>query len=412
MQHVFIVGSKGIPAQYGGFETFVEKLTAYRKDNQICYHISRISDHDGEYEYNDAKCFDVKVPSLGPAKAILYDCKALSRSIRIWKTLRNEGATSRPVFYVLACRIGPFAGHYKKAIHKLGGELYVNPDGHEWMRSKWSKPVRAYWKFSEKLMVKHADLLICDSKNIEKYIRETYAKYAPKTTFIAYGADVEIKRPQVDPQAMAEALADGVLTKEEVRGLGVEARYTQWLKEKGLEANNYYLVVGRFVPENNIKTIIQEFMWSSTRKKLAIVTTENEKLFKELENTIHFSRDERIQFVGTVYDQELLTMIRENAYGYIHGHEVGGTNPSLLEALSTTKLNLLLDVGFNHEVGEEAAIYWTKDGGSLARAIESCDSLSQEPEQIEAYGAKAKARIRENYSWDYIVSRYESVFRA
>ena len=91
----------------------------------------------------------------------------------------------------------------------------------------------------------------------------------------------------------------------------------------------------------------------------------------------NFSKDNRIKFVGTVYDQELLKKIRENAYGYFHGHEVGGTNPSLLEALGSTKLNLLLDVGFNREVAEDAAIYWTKEDGNLAQLINDADLMEE-----------------------------------
>lgn len=391
MQHVFIVGSKGIPAAYGGFETFVENLTAKKQNTDICYHVSRLSDTDGEYEYNGAKCFDVKVPDIGPAKAVYYDVKALKRCIRIYKKMqKNEnpqekGANSRPVFYVLACRIGPFIGGIKKEIHALGGVLYVNPDGHEWKRSKWSAPVRRYWKFSERRMVKHADLLICDSKNIESYIQKEYGCYQPKTTFVAYGSETEASR----------------LTDE-------NEQYLEWLKEKRLTPQNYYLIVGRFVPENNFKTMISEFMKSSTTKDLAIITTPNEKLFAALEEELHFKEDSRIKFVGTVYDKELLKKIRENAYGYLHGHEVGGTNPSLLEALGSTRLNLLLKVGFNEEVAEDAALYWSKEDGNLAEQIQYADEMKEE--DIEKLGRLAKQRIDKEYSWKRIVEAYEALF--
>ena len=116
--------------------------------------------------------------------------------------------------------------------------------------------------------------------------------------------------------------------------------------------------------------------------------------------------DKKIKFVGTVYDQELLKKIRENAYGYFHGHEVGGTNPSLLEAMSSTDLNLLLGVGFNREVGLDAALYWSKQEGSLAKLIDKADQMSAE--KIEEIGRKAKERIRAAYSWEYIVDQYET----
>ena len=118
--------------------------------------------------------------------------------------------------------------------------------------------------------------------------------------------------------------------------------------------------------------------------------------------------DRRIKFVGTVYDQDLLKKIREKAYGYIHGHEVGGTNPSLLEALASTKLNLLLNVGFNREVGENGAVYWSKNHGSLAKLLDRVDECS--PEFLDKYEEKAKQRIRTQFSWEKIVKEYEQLF--
>ncbi len=142
--------------------------------------------------------------------------------------------------------------------------------------------------------------------------------------------------------------------------------------------------------------MIREFMASDTEKKLAIITNQDEAFLNELENRLHFRRDARVCFAGTVYDQPLLKKIRENAYGYFHGHEVGGTNPSLLEALGATNLNLVLDVGFNHEVGEDAAIYWTKEPGSLATQLDRADRMSRA--EWLAFGEKARERIQTEYS--------------
>ena len=140
-------------------------------------------------------------------------------------------------------------------------------------------------------MVKHADLLICDSKNIEKYIQEDYAKYSPKTTFIAYGADTSKSTLEDDDEKLLN-----------------------WYKEKDVKAKDYYLVVGRFVPENNYETMIREFMKSKTKKDFVLITNvEKNKFYEDLKNKTHFDNDNRIKFVGTVYDQQLLKKIRENA---------------------------------------------------------------------------------------------------
>ena len=154
--------------------------------------------------------------------------------------------------------------------------------------------------------------------------------------------------------------------------------------------------------------MIREFMKSKTDKDFALITNVSDAFLNELKEKTHFDEDKRIKFVGTLYDGDLLKKVREQAYGYFHGHEVGGTNPSLLEALGSTDLNLLLGVGFNREVGEDAALYWTKEEGNLAALIEKADTMSEE--EIKELGVKAKNRIADAYSWEYIVDQYEKVF--
>ena len=386
-QSVYIIGSKGIPAKYGGFETFVEKLTEYQKDSNIQYYVACMRENsaksgitDDQFEHNGAICFNIDVPNIGPARAIAYDIAAVNKAIELAKENKDEA----PIFYILACRIGPFISGLKKKIRAIGGRLLVNPDGHEWLRAKWSLPVRKYWKISEQLMVKYADLLVCDSKNIEKYISEDYKQYQPKTTYIAYGTDTT-------PSSLKAE----------------DAKVRDWYQEKGVSENGYYLVVGRFVPENNYEAMIREFIKSKSKKDFVLITNvEQNKFYDQLLQDTGFDKDPRVKFVGTVYDQELLKYIRENAFAYFHGHEVGGTNPSLLEALASTKLNLLLDVGFNREVGEDGAIYWRKD--NLQHIIKISEELSQE--EIEKMNKLSTKQVKERFSWEFIVDEYETLF--
>ena len=388
MKHVFIVGSKGIPTQYGGFETFVDRLTEYKKSNDIKYHVSAIRDSghfDPEnvtYEYNGAHCFNIKQRINSPAKAIFYDVDSIKYSLKYIK----ENNIEEPVIYVLACRIGPYIRRYKRKIHKLGGKLYVNPDGHEWKRSKWNKWIQKYWKHSEKKMVKHADLLICDNKGIEKYIQKEYKKYKPKTKYISYGAETT---PSV--------LKDN------------DPEVQDWFNEHQIRTGQYYLMVGRFVPENNYETIIKEFMKSDSKKDLVIIADyKYTSLYDMLQEKYHFEDDPRIKIVGTLYNHQLLKKIRENAFGYIHGHSVGGTNPSLLEALGRTDLNLVYDVSFNKEVAGDAAIYWTEEYGLLRNLIKKCDEMTID--QRYEMGLQARARVDEYYSWEDIADKYETLF--
>lgn len=398
MQHVYIVGSKSI-GQYGGFETFVMWLLENHKDNEeIKYHVACKANGNGhmdvsglpeakminkkEFEYLNAHCFLIGVPQgLGCAQAIYYDIAALNFCC---KDVENRHI-QHPIVYILASRIGPFERKYVKRIHKAGGEIYQNPDGHEYLRGRWNAVIKRYWKYSERLMIKNCDLAICDSENIQRYIQKEYKRYHPNTAYIAYGSD---EKPSV--------LADD------------DPVYVDWLDKHGIHGS-YYVSVGRFVPENNFETMIREFMKSKTDKDFVIITTSDAKFFRALDKKLDFKRDGRIKFVGTVYDQELLKKIRENAYGYFHGHQVGGTNPSLLEALLSTKLNLLLEVGFNREVAKEAALYWTKKEGELAALIDKADGLNKQ--EIEVLSSKARERIREAYSWELVSGEYAKVFR-
>ncbi|USG06539.1 beta 1-4 rhamnosyltransferase Cps2T [Latilactobacillus sakei] len=384
-KNVFIIGAKGIPANYGGFESFVEQLTARKESQDIHYYVAcrrDLSENKADtFEYNDATCFNVDVPDVGPAKAILYDVNAFKWTMKYIKKNNIQNA----IVYVLACRMGPFIKHFKKQLRQYNGTLFVNPDGHEWLRAKWSAPVRKYWKYSERLMVKHADLLICDSQNIEKYIQNDYKQYSPKTTYIAYGSDI-IKSTLMDNDQVV----------------------TDWYTKHAVKLNNYYLIVGRFVPENNYETMIREFMNSDTDKDLVIISNvEKNKFYTDLQAKTNFESDPRINFVGTVYNAQLLKYIRENAFAYLHGHEVGGTNPSLLEALGSTKLNLLLDVGFNREVGKDGAIYWTKKYGNLAKIINDMDNLSEE--NINDLDKASSRRIIDQFDWAIIIKKYENV---
>lgn len=237
----------------------------------IQYHVACKSTDNSEFEYHGARCFNVKVPEIGSAQAIWYDIAALARCVQYIKAHQIK----HPIVYVLACRIGPVCGYFQKQVHQLGGMLWVNPDGHEWMRAKWSAPVRKYWKFSESLMAKNCDLLICDSKNIEKYIHKEYGAKAAPTTFAAYGA--ETRRSE---------LADD------------DAKIVDWYKEHGLGKDGYYLVVGRFVPENNYEIMMREFMKSDSKRDFVLITNVSDKFLRELESRTGFSAGQEDKVCG------------------------------------------------------------------------------------------------------------------
>lgn len=380
MKHVFIIGSRGLPAKYGGFETFVNELVSHQVSDDLRYHVACLSDdsHHQHSNYKQVDCFTINPPKLGPARVIAYDMMAISYALKL---IKKEGI-EKPIFYILGNTIGAFIFPFARRIHKIGGQLFINPDGLEWKRSKWSKPVQTYLKYSEKVMTQYADLVISDNEGIETYIQEAYPW--SKTTFIAYGTD----------------LSPTEFTKESEQ---VRTFFDKWaMEEKG-----YYLIIGRFVPENNYARAICEFMASETKRDLVIVCNyEGSSYFEQLRQETHFDNDSRIKFVGTVYDKDLLKYLRQECRAYIHGHEVGGTNPSLLEALAQTNENLVLGVDFNRKVALNTAHYWSKEPGSLTSIINQVDG---QPESLNL-GQAAKRHMQAHYTWEEIVRRYEDLF--
>ena len=380
MQHVFIIGSRGLPAQYGGFETFVDQLVSHQVSPDIQYHVACLSTDQAyqHFDYKGVDCFTIKALKLGPARVITYDMMAINYALKL---IKKQGI-EQPFFYVLGNTIGAFVAPFARKIHKIGGRFYINPDGLEWKRAKWAKPIQAYLKYSEKIMTRHADLVISDNPGIESYIKEAYPW--SKTTYIAYGTD----------------LSPTSLNSQDNK---VREFYHKWQTQE----KNYYLILGRFVPENNYETAIREFMASSTKRDLVIICNqEGNPFLEELRVRTGFDQDPRVKFVGTVYDQDLLKYIRKEAFAYIHGHEVGGTNPGLLEALAQTDLNLVLGVSFNQTVAKDTAQYWTKETGNLAHLINQVDSL----EDVSEWGQRAKANMKQNFTWEKIVGEYEELF--
>ena len=241
MVDVFIVGCKGIPANYGGFETFVENLIKGKKSPDIKYHVSCMSNEGKRFEYGGADCFDVGLPLSGAPGRILHVGLAL-RKVLAW---RKDHKAEACIVYILGCRIGPLLYWYADRLHKFGIRIFCNPDGLEWKRDKWNSIEKRFLKLCESSLVKCSDLSVCDSLSIEKYIHDRYPK--KDTTYIAYGA--ETRKSECNEEDL-----------------------NRWYKRFELSCEYYYLIVGRFVPENNYETMIREFMESRTDKDLVIIS--------------------------------------------------------------------------------------------------------------------------------------------
>ena len=383
MKNIIIIGARGYEKNYGGWETFVTNLINNYDDNDTKFYVPELNHNKKNRNIevrNGVTCPQIYVPKQGAMTMFTFAFKATL----YFKKYIKKNNLKNVIMYVVGYRVGPLFTFIHKKLNKMGVKIVINPDGIEWKREKWNFLIKQYLKLSERTMINASDYVVCDSKNIESFIKDRYKKKADKTTFIAYGAYLkDIK--------------------------DIDKKTKEFMDKNNISNRDYYLIVGRFVPENNYELIIREYMKSDTTKSLVIVSNvEKNKFYEKLKVRTGFENDERIKFVGPVYDQEILVRLRKNAKAYIHGHSAGGTNPSLLEALSITDVNLLYDAVYNREVGEDAALYFNNEEGSLCKQINTIEKFKAK-EQSE-YGKKAKQRIKDEYTWEIVVKKYKKLF--
>ena len=379
MKNVFIIGSRGYHYNYGGWETFVSNLVDNYNDNNTMFYISEYTEDKNKkirIINDNVIVFPIYVSNYKSATMFIYTIKSFKYFINYIK-MNN---ISNSYMYILGLKLFNYLAIYKNKLRKLNITTIVNPDGLEHERSKWSYPVKRFFLLSEKLMLNNCDMIICDALGIQKYVINKYPKLIDKAIYIAYGSD-----------------------KYDFSNINEE----KILKEYHLKKDDYCLMVGRCVPENNYELVINDFMNSGIDKKLVIITNlSSSNYYQELVNKTNCLSDERIIFIDGVYDKNKLAVIRKNAYLYIHGHSVGGTNPSLIEALSLTDLNILYDVCFNKDVGKDSCLYF-KNTGDLVKLLNNKNIINDR----DKLGMKAKKIINDNFTWDIIVNKYKRVFK-
>lgn len=356
-----IMGIRGIPAKYGGFETFAEQLaprlvdhghqvTVYGRSNNVRY--------DGKF-YKGVRL--VILPTISHkyldtvAHTLLCTLHALKE--------RYDA--------VLICNS---ANAYCAFIPRLAGTpVALNVDGLEWKRAKWNKLGQAFYKFSEWLATFTATEIVTDAREIEKYYLEKFNK---RSTCIPYGSPVG----------------------------KVETRTV--LEKFGLKPNEYVLYVSRLEPENNAHLVVKAFEEVETDKKCVIVgdAPYNGEYIRELKKT----KDPRIIFTGYVFG-EGYRELQSNAYFYVQGTEVGGTHPALLEGMGHGNCVLANDVPEHREVMADTGFYFdTRKNGDLA---EKMQYLLDHPDLVQEYGTRAMQRIQDHYSWGKVTDDYERLFK-
>ncbi|MET4637653.1 DUF1972 domain-containing protein [Mycetocola sp. 2940] len=356
---IAMIGTRGVPAAYGGFETAVEEIGRRLVERGHDVTVYCRSTAERTPEHLGMKL--VYVPALQ-----LKACETLSRTA----LSVAHAVTGRPVdaAFVFNAANAPFLPLLRA--RRIPTAVHV--DGLEWKRDKWGSAGRRYYRWAEEVAVRQADALISDAEGIADYYRE---EFAVPTELIRYGTRILSHTP------------------------------TDRLAALGLSPNGYHLVVARFEPENHVDVILEGYRNSRAGLPLVVVGTAPYAAGHLARISELADGDPRIRLLGGVWDQELLDQLYAHAHTYLHGHSVGGTNPSLLRAMGAGTAVLAWDVVFNREVLGAVGSYFS-DSASLAMLL---DDAELSPHHILEVGEALQSRAAARYCWEDVTTSYETL---
>ncbi len=358
--NIALLGTRGVPSNYGGFETCVQELgrRLVERGHTITVYCRKSYYKEELSQY------------LGMNLVYLPNLKKKSLDTISHTFLSMLHALMQPfdvmMFFNAANGLCLFIPRI------LGKNIVINTDGLEWKRGKWGNIGKLYYKLSEWLSTKLANRIVADSRGIQEYYLENYAV---KSNYIAYGAYIN------------------------------ESRKPELLNSLGVNPFEYFLQITRFEPENNPLLTIQAYKQLKTDKKLILVggvTYPSDYSRKILDEA-----NENIILPRFIYDKDLLNELWCNCYAYIHGNEVGGTNPALLQTMASGCFSIAIAVSFNRDVLRDCGIFYKKDSNDLAAKMKWALENS---EQLASFKFKAQKRIQEEYSWDKVTEDYEKLF--
>jgi glycosyltransferase involved in cell wall biosynthesis len=354
-----ILGTRGIPNHYGGFEQFAEFFATYAASQG--HEVYVYNSHSHPYQekqfrgVNIMHCYDPE-KTIGTVGQFIYDLNCIRDARKIdFDIILQLGYTSSSVWFSL---------HPKNAV------VVTNMDGLEWKRTKYSKIVQKALQIAERLAVKKSDYLISDSIGIQKYINEKYRK---ESTYIAYGA-----HNFTTPNA-------------------------EILKQYQVETQNFNMIMARFEPENNLDMVLEGVASADEKTSILVIGNHDTKYGTYLKNK--FSVFEHIRFIGAVYNLEHLNNLRFYSNLYFHGHTVGGTNPSLLEAMASKALIVAHDNDFNKGVLLENAYYFStaEEVKKILNSIKKSNNLQ--------FLENNYAAIASTFNWEKINEEYLQLFK-
>jgi len=356
---IALVGTRGVPARYGGFETCVEEVGTrlVERGHEVVVYCRRLEGQCSE------ELDTFKGMSLVHHGAMKKRClETLSHTGLSVQHLVRHPTDAAIVFN---CANAPFL----PALRAARIPVATHVDGLEWKRGKWGTAGRRYYQLAERLAVKWSDALIADAVGIQDYYLEKFNK---PTELITYGAPI------------------------------LDSVGSDRLAELGLTSGGYHLVVARFEPENHIDLIVEGYSASSATLPLIVVGSA--PYADEYTRRVHSVADDRVTFLGGVWDQELLDQLYANAFTYLHGHSVGGTNPSLLRALGASTATTAFDVVFNREVLGGAGRYFA----SVSEVRDQVERSERDVAQTRHLGFLSGQRAR-LYDWAEVADRYEAL---
>jgi glycosyltransferase involved in cell wall biosynthesis len=356
---VALIGTRGVPARYGGFETAVEEIgrRLVASGHDVTVYCRPVDGEPRPASYLGMRL--VHLPAVRRKTLETLSHTALSVAHAVTRRQRFDAAV------VFNAANAPFVPGLR--LRRIPVAVHV--DGLEWRRAKWTGAGRRYYRTAESASVRWADALIADAVGIADYYEE---EFGVATTFVPYGA------PILDSPAS-----------EKLAALDVEP-------------GRYHLVVARFEPENHVREIVAGYRASRAEHPLVVVGSAPYADTYTAEIETLAAGDSRVRLVGGVWDQEQLDQLYAHATTYLHGHSVGGTNPSLLRAMGAGAPVIAYDVVFNREVlGDSAPRFATPD--DLARLVEKAEG---DPDGTRAAGRLLQDRAAQRYRWDDVADAY------
>ncbi len=350
---VAIIGTNGLPGRYGGWDQLMNHLTLNLREKYSFYvYTSSYDAVKGLKEYNGAKLKIIPLKANG-MQSVLYDGISLLHAAFKYDVLLVLGTSG--------CIFLPLIKLFRK-------KIILNPDGAEWKRGKWSRPVKWFLKLSEKFGIKYSNIIIADNVKIQEYIKKEYKK---DSELIEYGGDHSTYMP------MSEE---------------TKIKYS-------LEPDNYAFKVCRIEPENNIDLILEAF--NENNLNLVIIGNWNfSKYGKDLR--LKYKSNSNMKLLDPIYEQDKLNELRSNCGLYIHGHSVGGTNPSLVEAMNLGLCCVVYNVDYNIETTENSAIYF----GTISELQDVLNKFGNNEVDLSDYRNKMKEIAKRRYIWSVIIGKY------